>query len=225
MAPPAPGGCDRAHAYPRGTEPPPGTEQVGGWSRSRYELLGCVIHGHELVHPNAATTSKYPELAYREEPAEAFSWFRCLRCDAWLPLPEVLHPSASGDDVVGPLRDRFVLRLIAVDRMVHFLLPDALVAAIFLFAHDRQSLRGDHTVEAFGLGRARRGAEYLTLVEVAILVPVAVHELALRLSLLKILTPLINLAVDRDTGWEPLHRSTPWLMQPDPESPSVIVRR
>jgi hypothetical protein len=86
-------------------------------------------------------------------------------------------------------------------------------------------------------------------VEVAVLVPVEVHELTVRVSPLKILTLLINLAVvayllwahrlfgvrgggraeqeekDRDTGWEPLQRATPWLTPAHPPDPAPTDRR
>ena len=89
-------------------------------------------------------------------------------------------------------------------------------------------------IEAVGLWHGRRWAEYLTVVEVTVLVPVGIYELTLRVSPLKVLTLLINLDVvayllithrlfgirgrypadqaerDRDTGWEPLSRVTPW---------------
>ena len=44
-----------------------------------------------------------------------------------------------------PLRDRYVLRLIAVDRAIHFLVLSALAAAIFLFASDRVALDAEFT--------------------------------------------------------------------------------
>ena len=44
-----------------------------------------------------------------------------------------------------PLRDRYVLRLIAVDRMLHFLILSALAAAVFLFAGDRAALNAEFT--------------------------------------------------------------------------------
>ncbi len=179
-----------------------------------------------------------------------------------------------------------MLRLIAVDRVIHFLLIGAVAVAIFLFAKNRQKLEGDYTrvlnrlqaavggpltdtpgrgilhdldrlfavpsgrlylygvaiavyalvngIEAIGLWRARRWAEYLTLVETAVFLPIEIHELFVRVSALKIITLLLNLAVviyllfahrlfgvrggghadqaekTRDTGWPPLQRTTPW---------------
>jgi uncharacterized membrane protein (DUF2068 family) len=44
-----------------------------------------------------------------------------------------------------PLRDRYVLRLIAIDRVLHFLVLSALAAAVFLFAGHRAALDADFT--------------------------------------------------------------------------------
>lgn len=270
---------------------PPGTEPPARRPRLRYELLGCALHGHDLLDADDARRTGHGQLLYREEPGPAaFAWYRCLRCDTWVPLADDHRPRARTGEITvplrgRPLRDRFVLRLIAVDRVVHFLLIGVVAVAIFLFADHRSALQGEYTrvlnrlqgavggplsdtgtgllhdvdrlfavptgrlylygaaialyavvnlVEAVGLWRARRWAEYLTLVEVAVLLPVEIHELLNRVSPLKIVTLVINLAVigyllwvhrlfgvrgggradraekDRDTGWVPLQRTTPW---------------
>jgi uncharacterized membrane protein (DUF2068 family) len=44
-----------------------------------------------------------------------------------------------------PLRDRYVLRLIAIDRVIHFLVLSALATAIFLFASNKAALNADFT--------------------------------------------------------------------------------
>ena len=44
-----------------------------------------------------------------------------------------------------PLRDRYVLRLIAVDRVVHFLVLSALAAVVLLFASNRATLSQEFT--------------------------------------------------------------------------------
>jgi uncharacterized membrane protein (DUF2068 family) len=79
-------------------------------------------------------------------------WHRCLRCDAWLPVHPPTHPAAPTLPqrhrielpLRGkPLRDRYVLRLIALDRVVHFVLLGALAVAVFVFAHKRDALSGE----------------------------------------------------------------------------------
>ena len=44
-----------------------------------------------------------------------------------------------------PLRDRYVLRLIAIDRVLHFLVLSSLAAAVFLFASHKAALNADFT--------------------------------------------------------------------------------
>jgi uncharacterized membrane protein (DUF2068 family) len=77
-------------------------------------------------------------------------WHRCLRCDAWVALPPPEQPTRdyppARDEIEIPLRgkalrDRFVLRLIAVDRLVHFVVLALLGIALLLFAAHQSSLR------------------------------------------------------------------------------------
>jgi uncharacterized membrane protein (DUF2068 family) len=253
------------------------------------------LHGHTLVGTDAAHIRPQDGAVVRE--ADGLRWYRCLRCDTWLPrpIPPPDHttreyiPERDEIDVPlrgRPLRDRFVLRLIALDRVLHVLVLSVITVAIFLFAQDRDQLhkvyvriladlqgglggpifdttRGlfheanrlfalsktelyligtgvaAYTVilvfEAVGLWFARRWAEYLTLVETGVLVPFEIYELTTRVSTLKILTLVINLAIvlylliskrlfgvrgggkaeqavkEADTGWPAVDRATPFL--------------
>lgn len=81
-------------------------------------------------------------------------WYRCLRCDAWVALRPPVGPARDyppGRQETSlplrglPLRDRYVLRIIAVERLVHFLVFSALAAAIFLFASNKFALNADFT--------------------------------------------------------------------------------
>lgn len=186
---------------------------------------------------------------------DGFRWYRCLRCDSWLPMLAPEHPERQSPpdlhDIEVPLRgkalrDRYVLRLLAVDRFVRVLVLGALAVAVFAFAEHRSAIHHLYTrvladlqgglggpvndsrhgllsdlnelfklpatdlylagavlsaytvllaVEMVGLWRARRWAEYLTLVETATLVPIEIYELAGTVSALKVLTLLLNLAV------------------------------
>jgi len=85
----------------------------------------------------------------REGPA-GLRWYRCLRCDSWLPLapPETplrKNPPDRGEIELPlrgrALRDKVVLRVIAVDRAFHFLLLGALAVVIFFFAANSARLR------------------------------------------------------------------------------------
>ncbi|MHB1930490.1 MAG: DUF2127 domain-containing protein, partial [Acidimicrobiales bacterium] len=91
-----------------------------------------------------------------------FRWYRCLRCDAWLPLADPQSPDAATppprQDVAlplrgRPLRDRYVLRTIAVERFFHVIVMAALVAGVFLFAVHRAALRPEYDQIAADLRR------------------------------------------------------------------------
>jgi uncharacterized membrane protein (DUF2068 family) len=223
--------------------------------------------------------------------AGGLRWYRCLRCDSWLPLQPPPRPAAefprARADVELPLRgkalrDKIVLRVIAVDRALHFLVLAVIAVAIFVFAANQATLRdpaykvlsdiqgslgGPATrhgflrgirhlfsiqtgtltkigllvsayallegVEAVGLWYQKRWAEYLTFIATAVFLPVEVYELIETLSVLKLITFALNLAVvlylllakrlfgvrggaaaeealrERDAGWPALDRATP----------------
>jgi uncharacterized membrane protein (DUF2068 family) len=260
-----------------------------------YELIACGASGHELVGTDAAHLR--PEDHVIAVEAEGVRWHRCLRCDSWLPLPppeaptrETLPPREEIELPLRgrPLRDKIVLRVIAVDRGLHFLVLGLLGLAILLFASRQAQLRDSfyrvaadlsggpvqkdnvgflgelnklfslksstlhlvalgvigyavlEGVEAVGLWWQKRWAEYLTLVATALFIPLEVYEIAHKLSPLKIIALIVNIAVvlyllfakrlfgirggaaaehaqrERDTGWEALERATPWLAHPQP---------
>jgi uncharacterized membrane protein (DUF2068 family) len=131
----------------------PGTERPRRYRpRLRYELVGCGLHGHELLGTDAAKLRPQDGLFARE--AGGLRWYRCLRCDSWVALsppdrPAVKYPQ-DRDRVTlplrgRPLRDRYILRLIAIDRLIHFVVLSALAAAVFLFASNKAALNADFT--------------------------------------------------------------------------------
>jgi uncharacterized membrane protein (DUF2068 family) len=131
----------------------PGTERPRRYRpKLRYELIGCGLHGHELLGTDASELRPEDQLFARE--SGGLRWYRCLRCDSWVVLsppgqPARRHPP-SRDEVTlplrgRPLRDRYVLRLIAIDRILHFLVLSALAAAVFLFAGHKAALNADFT--------------------------------------------------------------------------------
>src|SRR5450631_2844514 len=149
---PAPDAAPASTAVPAPTAAP-GTERPRRYRpRLRYELIGCGLHGHELLGTDAAELRPRDHLFVRE--SGGLRWYRCLRCDSWVVLrPPGLPVRRCPPDreevrlpLRGrPLRDRYVLRLIAIDRMLHFLILSALAAAVFLFAGNKAALNADFT--------------------------------------------------------------------------------
>ena len=81
---PAPGAAAAPTLAP-GPTAAPGTEQPRRYlPRLRYELIGCGLHGHELLGTNAAELRPRDHLFARE--SGGLRWYRCLRCDSWVVL-------------------------------------------------------------------------------------------------------------------------------------------
>ena len=260
--------------------------------RLHWELLVCGVAGHELVGLDAAhACARRTRWSCARSPACAGT-AACAATAGW-PSRRRRRPRASTrpsrDEIElplrgRPLRDKIVLRLIAINRALHFFVLGLLGVAILLFASHRAAFRerfyrivtdlqggavaggghGQHGllgeidklfslqssrlhlfaavilvyaavegVEAVGLWYQRRWAEYLTFLVTASLLPIEVYELAHRLSPLKILAFVINVAVvayllyakrlfglrggaradeeirAADVGWGALERSAP----------------
>lgn len=132
---------------------PPGTERPRRYiPKLRYELIGCGLHGHELLGTDAARLRARDAIFARDD--DGLRWYRCLRCDSWVALNPPAHPAAEypppREEVVlplrgRPLRDRYVLRLIALDRALHFLVLGVLSGGLFVFAHNKTMLHSDFT--------------------------------------------------------------------------------
>ncbi len=121
---------------------PPGTVRPRRFRpRFHWELLACGVAGHELVGMDAQTLRAEDEIFARER--DGLRWYRCLRCDSWVPLPLPVSPAnetpPARQEIELPLRgkalrDRIVLRVIAIDRAIHFVVLALLAVAVFLFA-------------------------------------------------------------------------------------------
>jgi uncharacterized membrane protein (DUF2068 family) len=116
--------------------------------RFHYELLVCGLRGHELIGHDARELRPQDRLIARE--IDNVRWHRCLRCDSWLPLPPARAPARDvppDPDEIDlplrgkPLRDKIELRLIAINRALHFVVLGAIATLIFLFASHRDALR------------------------------------------------------------------------------------
>src|SRR3954465_6288528 len=112
-----------------------------------WELIVCGVRGHELVGTDAAELRPQDQVLAVD--AEGVRWHRCLRCDSWLPPPEPEHPTRDTlpdrDELElplrgRPLRDKIVLRAIAIDRGLHFVVLGLLGLAILLFASQQTQL-------------------------------------------------------------------------------------
>jgi uncharacterized membrane protein (DUF2068 family) len=121
---------------------PPGTQKPRRFRpRFHWELLVCGVRGHELIGTDAVRLRPEDEVIAREE--HGLRWYRCVRCDSWIPLPLPANPTRDApparDEIELPLRgkalrDKVVLRIIAIDRAIHFVVLVALAVAVFLFA-------------------------------------------------------------------------------------------
>lgn len=127
---------------------PPGTQHPRRRRHLDWELITCGVRGHVLVGRDAGEVRLQDGLVVREH--DDVRWHRCLRCDAWIPLPGPQAPTRphppDRSEIAVPLRgkalhDRIVLRLIAIDRVVHFLVLVALGIGVLAFTAHKVSLR------------------------------------------------------------------------------------
>jgi uncharacterized membrane protein (DUF2068 family) len=130
------------------TQGPPGTQHPRRRRQLDWELITCGVRGHVLVGLDAENVRDEDALLVRE--FGGIRWHRCLRCDTWLALPRPARPARPNpperSEIALPLRgrglhDRIVLRLIACDRIIHFLVLGLLGVAVLLFTSDRTNLR------------------------------------------------------------------------------------
>ena len=126
---------------------PPGTQTPRRRRELDWELIACGVRGHVLVGIDAAHPRPQDAILMHEE--GDVRWHRCLRCDCWVTLPTPAHPATEHppdrDEIVIPLRgrtlhDRVILRLIALDRILHFIVLTLLGLGVLLFAADRRAL-------------------------------------------------------------------------------------
>ncbi|MBD0282617.1 MAG: DUF2127 domain-containing protein [Thermoleophilaceae bacterium] len=116
--------------------------------RFHWELLVCGVRGHELIGTDAAELRAEDAAFAREMRGQR--WHRCVRCDSWLPFPpprdpERRYPPSRREIELPlrgrPLRDKILLRLIAINRAAHFVVLGALAVAVLLVASHEGDLR------------------------------------------------------------------------------------
>jgi uncharacterized membrane protein (DUF2068 family) len=126
----------------------PGTQHPRKRFHIDWELVACGFGGHVFGHVEASGPEG-PEDPHLVRAGSGVRWHRCLRCDGWFALPpEADVPDAApGREAIEiplrgrQLRGRIVLRLIAVDRVVHFVILGLLGIAVLAFAANRATLR------------------------------------------------------------------------------------
>jgi uncharacterized membrane protein (DUF2068 family) len=126
---------------------PPGTQHPRRRRHLDWELITCGVSGHVLVGRDAGPARAQDAVLVQDH--GDVRWHRCLRCDTWIPLPLPQdpgrpHPPDRGQIAVPArgkaLHDRIVLRLIAVDRVVHFVVLGLLGFGVLLFAAHKATL-------------------------------------------------------------------------------------
>jgi uncharacterized membrane protein (DUF2068 family) len=126
----------------------PGTEDPRRRRQLDWELITCGVRGHALVGRDVEHAREEDGALLRD--VGDTRWHRCLRCDVWVALPRPPQPGRptlpARDTIVVPIRgralhDRIILRLIALDRALHFLVLALLGVGVLLFASDRANLR------------------------------------------------------------------------------------
>jgi uncharacterized membrane protein (DUF2068 family) len=125
----------------------PGTQHPRRRRHIDWELITCGVRGHALVGRDAGSARPQDALVVCDH--GDVRWHRCLRCDCWvaLPVPAQVrreHPPERPEIGVPlrgkALRDRIVLRLIAVDRVIHFLILGLLGIGVLAVAANRRTL-------------------------------------------------------------------------------------
>jgi uncharacterized membrane protein (DUF2068 family) len=111
----------------------------------------CGLQGHALIGTDAAELRDGDSVFARDHPPGR--WYRCLRCDSWVPLELPRDPTRRFPPprheielpVRGkPLREKIVLRGIAVERSLHFVILGLLGIAVLVFANHERTLRSSY---------------------------------------------------------------------------------
>ena len=119
--------------------------------RIRWNLVGCALHDHHLVGTDVAAIGPDDHDLVRPS-GDDRRVHRCLRCDAWLERPVPAAPTRPRcpriDEIDLPLRDRalrdrYVLRLIALERLLHVAFFSVVGLVLLYVARNRDTLDTD----------------------------------------------------------------------------------
>ncbi|MBC7644533.1 MAG: DUF2127 domain-containing protein [Thermoleophilia bacterium] len=150
---------EKLHKRRRKPRHAPGVGQTRRFvPRFHYELLVCGAAGHKIVGlAGPAAPAAVDGLVIRD--MHGMRWHRCLRCDSWLPIEllEERRGAVAGApmrerkpldrDAIKlplrgrPLRDRVILRIIAIDRGLHVLVLGVLAVLVLSFSAHQQQLQ------------------------------------------------------------------------------------
>ena len=109
------------------------------WKKFDWELRSCGLHGHVTYRPDEAALADRLQVATPDGDA-----WRCLRCGTFvLGEPHGSGPADRAPTVLrgNALRDAFILRFLAVERLVRGLLLALLAYGIYRFDGSRTSLQ------------------------------------------------------------------------------------
>jgi uncharacterized membrane protein (DUF2068 family) len=116
-----------------------------------FETFSCAFRGHVLVGTEARNIEPSDSMVVRE--LGGLRWHRCLRCDSWIPKPRPTNPTEdcvpSRQEIEVPtrgreLRDRYVLRLIAIDRAIHVTVLVLFALVVLIFAGHEAAIQRDY---------------------------------------------------------------------------------
>ena len=215
------------------------------WERRRrnWDLRSCARHGHATYRPDEEALAD----RLRADTAVGEAW-RCLRCGAFVPgAPNGSGPASHAPLVLRgqALRDAFVLRFLALERLVRGTLLIALAYGVHRFEGSQDALKqlfdqelplltpvGNRLgidlqdsgpvhliqkalatrhdtltlvvwailaygalqlLEGVGLWMLKRWGEYVAVVGTSLFLPLEVHELLDRVTVLRLLALLVNL--------------------------------
>jgi len=175
-----------------------------------FALRSCGLRGHATFAPDE------PELRERlKADTPAGEAWRCLRCETFV----VGAPRRSGPANTAPeiprgrmLRDRTLMRALAVERLLRCVIFLAVAAGVFKVKGSRERLRhalssstltwiavglagyaAIELVEAVGLWLMARWGEYFAVIATSVFLPLEIYELTEKITATRLIALVINI--------------------------------